>query len=104
MKKFVVILSDKQRNLMLAELIKGHVAYLKALKEKGVLLFCGPCTDGTAVMIIDAPSLEKAKELVEGDPFSEVDYYKERRIVEIEEANEENGFFLEKVLAGLGKI
>lgn len=101
MKKFIVNLSQKQKNLMSEELITQHVSYLKSLKEKGVLPFCGPCVDGTALMIIDAPSFEEAKEYVENDPFSIVDYYIERKIVEIEEATIENNFLIDNVLAYL---
>lgn len=98
MKKFVVQLSKKQRNLMTKELIEEHVSYLKILKEKGVLPLCGPCTDGTALMIIDAPSIEYAKKYVENDPFSKVDYYLERKVIEIQEATLENNFLIEDVL------
>lgn len=103
MKKFVVHLSDKQRELMSCELIKAHAAYLKLLKEKRVLPFCGPCADGTALMIIDAPTKEKAIEYVENDPFSKVNYYRERKVVEIEEATEENDFLINDVLDYLAK-
>ncbi|MFD3446161.1 YciI family protein [Microbacteriaceae bacterium 4G12] len=98
MKKFVVYLANKQRELMTKELITEHVTYLRNLKEKGVLPFCGPCVDGTALMIIAAPSHEKAKEYVENDPFSKVDYYIDRKIVEVEEATLENHFLIDDVL------
>jgi uncharacterized protein YciI len=88
---------------MTAQLITEHVAYLKSLKEKGVLPFCGPCVDGTALMIIDASSFEEAKEYVENDPFSKVDYYIDRKVVEIEEATIENNFFIDEVLTYLGE-
>ncbi|WP_096186555.1 YciI family protein [Evansella halocellulosilytica] len=104
MKKFIVSLSQKQKSLMPEELIMNHVTYLKSLKEKGVLPFCGPCTDGTALMIIDAPSFEIAKEYVEDDPFSKINYYKDRKIVEIEEATEDNEFLLQDVLSELHKL
>lgn len=97
-KQFVVRLSGKQRELMTEDLVRGHVEYLRELKERGVLPFCGPCADGTALMILSCDSLETARELVAGDPFSEVDYYEDRDIVEIEEATEENDFLLADVL------
>ncbi len=103
MKKFVVHLSSKQRELMTRELITAHAAYLKSLKKKGVLPFCGPCTDGTALMIIDAPTKEKAVEYVENDPFSKVNYYRDRKVVEIEEATIENDFLIDDVLDYLAK-
>ena len=45
MKKFIVYLSDKQRELMTKELVTQHAAYLLSLKNKNVLPFCGPCHD-----------------------------------------------------------
>lgn len=86
---------------MTKELIAEHVSYLKTLKEKGILPFCGPSVDGTALMIIDAPSKEKVREYVENDPFSKVDYYIERKVVEIEEATLENNFLIDDVLTYL---
>ncbi|UAC49609.1 YciI family protein [Bacillus aquiflavi] len=101
MKKFIVQLSNKQRELMTEALITDHVTYLKRLKREGVLSFCGPCVDGTAFMMIQAASLKEAKDYVENDPFSKVDYYIDRKIVEIEEANEENNFLMADVLNSL---
>ncbi|SEQ29022.1 hypothetical protein SAMN05216232_2146 [Virgibacillus subterraneus] len=101
MKKFLVHLSNKKRELMTKELIIDHVNYLKMLKERGVLPFCGPCVDGTALMIIDAPSYDKVRDYVENDPFSKVDYYIDRKIVEVEEATLENNFLLDDVLGYL---
>jgi uncharacterized protein YciI len=97
-KKFVVYLSNKQKELMTEDLIIRHVNYLKSLKDKGVLPFCGPCVDGTAIMIINAHSEEAAKEFLENDPFSRMNYYMERKIVEVEEGTIENNFYLEEVL------
>lgn len=45
MKKFIVHLSNKQRELMSKKLVLQHAAHLKKLKETGVLPFCGPCVD-----------------------------------------------------------
>ncbi|MFC0524492.1 YciI family protein [Pontibacillus salicampi] len=101
MKKFVVFLSNKRRNLMTRELMAEHASYLESLKEKGVLPFCGPCKDGTALMILVADNYEEARSIVEEDPFARVDYYRERKIVEVEEATSENHFLVEKVFATL---
>lgn len=98
MKQFVVQLSDKQRDLMTKELIIGHVNHLRSLKEKGVLPFCGPCYDGSALMIIKASDIEEARAYVEADPFAKANYYKSRNIVEVEEATIENNFLLEDVI------
>ncbi|MFC4619077.1 YciI family protein [Camelliibacillus cellulosilyticus] len=94
MKTFVVHLSGKQKNLLTHSLLTKHVGYLRHLKEVGVLPFCGPCKDDTALMIIKAETLEEAHGRVEADPFAQVNYYQNRRIVEIEEANESNHFLL----------
>jgi len=101
MKKFVVHLSNKQKDLMSKELITAHVTYLKELKESGVLPFCGPCLDDTALMIIEAETFDDAVEFVENDPFSKVNYYIDRKIVEVEEANIENNFLIDEVLCSL---
>lgn len=98
MKKYIVRLSDKQKELMNEALMRQHASYLRELKEKGVLPFCGPCMDGTALMIIDAPSYQLAKQYVENDPFSKVNYYRTRDIVEIEEATIENNFLMDDVI------
>lgn len=76
------------------DLIQAHVDYLRQLKEDGVLPFCGPCEDGTAIMILSCNSCEEARKLVEADPFAERNYYRERRIVEVEEATRENNVLL----------
>jgi hypothetical protein len=101
MRQFVVLLSEKQKGLMTESLIRGHVAYLSQLSKEGVLRFCGPCTDGSALMLLQCSSAEEAQSLVEADPFSQVAYYANRRIVEIEEANEANEFHLHQVLQTL---
>ncbi|UOR12832.1 YciI family protein [Halobacillus amylolyticus] len=101
MKKFIVRLSNKQKELMNEDLMREHASYLRKLKGKGVLPFCGPCKDGTALMIIDVPTYQLAKQYVENDPFSRVDYYLTRDIVEIEEATIENDFLMGDVFKGL---
>jgi uncharacterized protein YciI len=101
MRQFVVLLSEKQKHFMTEQLIRGHVAYLSQLSKEGVLRFCGPCTDGSALMLLACSSPEEAEHLIEADPFSQVAYYANRKIVEIEEANEANGFHLQQVLQTL---
>ena len=86
---------------MCEELIKGHVSYLTSIWEKGQLLFCGPCNDGTAVMILKTDSLESAESLVKNDPFSEVKYYQSIEFKEVQDANPSNNFHLEEVLTFL---
>jgi uncharacterized protein YciI len=100
-RQFIVHLSNKQRHLMTEELIQGHVSYLGELKRQGKLPFCGPCKDGTAIMILKADSQEEAEALLAGDPFTRANYYRDRRIVEVEEATLENNFLLDDVLVNL---
>lgn len=101
MRQFVVFLSEKQKHLMTEQLIRDHVAYLSQLSKEGALRFCGPCADGSALMLLACSSLEEAQCLVAADPFSQVAYYANRKIVEVEEANEANGFHLQEVLQTL---
>ncbi|REE77715.1 hypothetical protein A8990_12735 [Paenibacillus taihuensis] len=96
--QFFVHLSNKQRHLMTEGLVRDHVEYLRKLKEKDVLPFCGPCKDGTAIMILSCGNLEEASLYVEEDPFSKAGYYETRSIVEVEEANAANNFHLDKVV------
>nr|WP_257351010.1 hypothetical protein [Pseudalkalibacillus decolorationis] len=69
----------------------------------GVLPFCGPCVNGKALMIVDAPTYDKAKEYVENDPLSKVNYYIDRKIVKVEEATLENNFLIDDVLTHLSQ-
>ncbi|MFM2485535.1 YciI family protein [Celerinatantimonas yamalensis] len=97
MKSFVVLLSDKNKALMSKSLIRGHVAYLQLKWQEGTLKFCGPCTDGTALMVFECQTRAQAEALVAGDPFSKVSYYRHVEIKEIEPANPDNNFHLEQV-------
>lgn len=94
MKKFIAKLSDKQKHLFSQELLISHVDHLKKLTGRGVLQTCGPCGDGSAFMIMIARDVEEAKNYLESDPFSKVDYYKNRVVVEFFEATMENNFWL----------
>jgi uncharacterized protein YciI len=98
MKQFFIFLSDKQRHLMTKQLIQDHVTYLGKLSKEGTLRLCGPCKDGSALMLLHCSSLAEAQHLVDEDPFSHVGYYTSRKIVEFEEASEANGFHLAEVL------
>lgn len=98
MNKYVVRLSEKQRELMSRDLILGHVKHLKKLKMKGLLPICGPCNDGTAIMIFQANSIREVEKYLEEDPFSKANYYQKREIVELSEATIENNFLLDDVI------
>jgi uncharacterized protein YciI len=92
MKTFVVALNEKQPQLMTQQLLEAHCDYLHRLADAGNLRFCGPCLDGTALMVLNAIDEPAARSIVENDPFAAVDYYRSRRVVEIEEANVDNDF------------
>ena len=76
MRTFICQLADKQKELMTLPLIEAHVEYLRNLKNEGKLPFCGPCVDGTALMILTVDNQDEAVALMEGDPFSKVNYYR----------------------------
>lgn len=94
MKKFVVKLENKQKHLFNQELLIKHVEHLKQLTNIGVLETCGPCEDGSAIMILKSETIEKAKEYVEADPFSKINYYQSRIVTEFLEATMDNNFWL----------
>lgn len=95
---FLARLDDKQRGLMTEELIRSHVGHLRAMREAGTLIMCGPCADGSALMILAADDLEQARAAVEADPFSQAGYYASRRIVEFQPADDTNNYHLDEVL------
>jgi uncharacterized protein YciI len=95
---YLAHLNDKQRHLMTEELIRDHVEYLRALRAAGTLSLCGPCADGSALMVLATSDEDQARAVVEGDPFSKVGYYRSRRIVEFQPADDSNNYHLEEVL------
>ncbi len=96
MKKFIVILQDKQNGTLTSELLKEHVNHLRYLTALNKLYLCGPFqNDDGALQIIIADKQEEAKELVEKDPFIRDGYYKKYSIYELIEANEDNNWLCE---------
>ena len=64
-----IILIDKQKNYPL-ELIKRHVDHLKKLEKSNKLELCGPFIDYEGgLVIVNADSLDEAKQIAESDPF-----------------------------------
>ncbi len=93
MKKFVVILKDKENGTLTKELLGQHVKHLKSLTALGKLYLCGPFADNdNALQIIIADTMEMAVEIVNQDPFIREKYYKSYVIYELIEANEQNGW------------
>jgi len=76
------------------ELIKSHVAHLKALKAQGKLVLCGPFTDYPGGMVIfSANDLIEAIDIAKSDPFI-ASGCKSYEVRTLELANEENHYLL----------
>lgn len=91
MKSFLVLLSEKQSNLLNEELLNIHIDFLKKLRTDNILPICGPFTDNSgAVLIINANSLSQAEKIVNADPFIKQQYYKKYVIHEFMTAGDEN--------------
>ncbi len=76
-------------------LLEAHVAHLKQLTGRGELVLCGPFRDGGgALQILDAPSLDAARQMVMADPFIARGYYASFELQELIEANEGNNWLV----------
>ena len=95
-KKFVVILKDKDRGSLSSELLEKHVAHLKRLSEEGRLYLCGPFDDDeTALQVLLAADADEARSLVEADPFIRQRYYRDYSLRELIEANASNNWLMD---------
>ena len=83
---------------MSQELLEGHVNHLRTLEIDHRLIVCGPCEDGTAVLIILAENLQEAKKLIQRDPFVAQKYYRRSEITAFTAANGENNFLMDEVV------
>src|SRR3990167_8554571 len=91
MKSFLILLSEKQPQLLNNNLLQDHINYLKNLRDNGYLPLCGPFSDNQgAVLVIRTDLKSHAEELINGDPFIKNNYYKKFEIHAFMEANEEN--------------
>lgn len=72
MAKFAVILTYDPADTERRQAIRPtHREYLKSLAERGKLLHSGPWADDSGALIIyEAESLDEAREILAGDPFS----------------------------------
>ena len=92
MAKFVCILKDEKdekEEALSEDLLKGHIDYLRKLKQRGILILCGPLRDGknnTGMVIIEGNSLEEAKQHFFEDPFITEEWYRDYSIYELQEA------------------
>lgn len=95
MKKYLVILSGKKKNTLTDILLNDHVEHLKEINRKGQLFLCGPLIDSDkAIKIINANSMTEALKIAHSDPFTIHSYYPNIKVLELEEANEENEYLL----------
>ena len=58
------------------------------------MALCGPCEDGTAIIVLGCDDREQAVAIADADPFAAVGAYAEREIVAIRVATPENNFLL----------
>lgn len=97
MKKFIALLSNKNKSNFSVELLNAHVEYLKKLHQEGRLFLCGPFEDNDgALQILLASNLQEAEKLLWSDPFIQSKYYASFVLHELIEANETNDWLLTK--------
>ncbi len=93
MKSFLILLSEKQPELLGMNLLAAHINYLKQLRTAGHLPLCGPFTDNKgAILVIRATSTNHAEKIISEDPFIKEMYYKKYTVQEFIEAGEENNW------------
>ena len=96
MKSFLVLLKDKQPQLLNSTLLAEHINYLKDLHSKKHLSICGPFSDNQqALLVLKAVSKEQAEQLVSQNPFIQNRFYQNYEIQEFLESNEENNWLIE---------
>lgn len=75
-------------------LVNSHVEHLKALKERGRLILCGPFHDYPGGMVVfTADDLKEATDIANSDPFISSGC-KTYEIRTLELANEENNYLI----------
>jgi uncharacterized protein YciI len=76
MKKFILILKNKQKGKLTNELLQAHVDHLKRYSLKGNIFLAGPFKDNDgAIQIIEVESRLLAESIVQEDPFVSEKYY-----------------------------
>ncbi len=91
---FLVRLSDKRPEAMTGEVIAQHVDWLRALHDEGRLIACGPCDDGTAIIVFKCATLDEAKRIALVDPFRLAGAVRSYEVVRMRLATPENEFLL----------
>ncbi|MEZ9375341.1 YciI family protein [Vibrio cyclitrophicus] len=93
---FRIDVFDSNPVVMTEQLVIEHVDFLTELHKQGTLIFCGPCfEDGAAMLLVHADSKQDADNLIAQDPFSTKQFYRQRTIKEIAICNIENQFLLQ---------
>ena len=79
---FAAICTDKPGSLALRKANRPeHLAYLESLGDK--LVFAGPFTDADgetmngSLIVVEAPSLDVARAIIESDPFAKAGIFAE---------------------------
>jgi uncharacterized protein YciI len=91
---FLVRMGDRRPGATTPELIWQHVQWLRRLHGDSRLVACGPCDDGTAIIILRGSTLEEARKVAFADPFRAAGAVGVYEVVEIRLANPENDFLL----------
>ena len=94
MAHFIVKLAGSQPDRTTRANVEAHVAWLHTLQDAGKLILCGPCDDGTAIIVLSCGTLEEATDLANSDPFAETGAYAERTVHTFRLATPENNFLL----------
>ena len=68
--KYAAIIEYAQDKAKIAEIRPVHRQYLASLRDSGRLVISGPFTDDSGACIVyEAPTVEEATQLLQGDPF-----------------------------------
>lgn len=94
---FLLRLGDARPEAMTPALIEAHVAWLRRLHAAGQLVLCGPCADGSAIIVLRCADRDAAERLAAEDPFADAGAYGSRSVVAFTPATPENDFLLRKV-------
>ena len=96
MDKFVVILKEKRKGELDANLLTRHIDHLRHLSREGKLMIAGPFKNNEqGMLILNCEDIDEAINLVESDPFIKEKYYNTYEINELIVANEENNWLLD---------
>lgn len=93
-KYFIIRLEGANPDAMTPNIVQEHVAWLSQLDDQEILLECGPCGDGTALILLRCGSLDEAVKISNSDPFATHRAYENRTVVAFRRATKENNYLL----------